>query len=318
LYATVEKKKDRVSLQGGIRYENTHYDANQLGNEQRKDSSFERRYDGVFPTAVISVQLDTLNALNFTAGRRIDRPRFQSLNPFVFVINKYTYQAGNPYFVPQYTWNTELSHTYKNMFITSLSFSYIKDYFSQIFFQDSTGIITYTEGNLDNMKNIGLSFSSQLSPATWWSFSLEGSLNHKMIEGFVWDERKASLTQASFNMNNQFNLSDGWSGELSGFYVLREQELQEVTYPTGQLSFGIAKQVLKNNGTLKLTARDILYTQKMEGFTNFRRSTEYFIIKRDTRSASISFTYRFGKQFNTSQRNTGGAEEEMLRVNASS
>ena len=317
-YATIEKKTENLTIQGGVRYENTNYDANQLGNELRKDSSFSRKYGGVFPNAVVSIQLDSSNTLNFTAGRRIDRPRFQSLNPFVFVINKYTYQSGNPYFVPQYTWNTEISHTYKNMFVTSLSFSYTKDYFSQIFYQDSTGIITYTEGNLDNMKNVGLSLSAQLSPLSWWSFSFEGVVNHKMIKGFVWNERKASLTQANFNLNNQFSFSNGWSAEVAAFYVLREQELQEVTYPTGQLTFGISKQVLKNKGTIKLTARDVLYSQKMEGFTNFRQSTEYFIIKRDTRAASISFTYRFGKQYNSERRNTGGADDEMRRVNTTS
>ena len=166
------------------------------------------------------------------------------------------------------------------------------------------------------MKNVGLSVSTQLSPFNWWSFSFEGVVNHKMIKGFVWNERKASLTQANFNLNNQFSFENGWSAELTAFYVLREQELQEVTYPTGQLSFGIAKQLFKNKGTIKLTARDILYTQKMEGFTHFSQATEYFIIKRDTRAASISFTYRFGKQYKTEARkNSGGAEDEMRRVN---
>ncbi len=295
-YATIEKKFDKFSLQGGLRYENTHYNAQQLGNELRKDSSFSRKYDGLFPNAVISWQVDSINSVTLSAGRRIDRPRFQSLNPFVFVINKYTYQSGNPFFIPQYTWNTELSHSFKDIIITSLSFSYTKDYFSQIFYQDTTtGIITYTEGNLDNMKNIGLSVSTQLSPFHWWSLSFEGVVNHKMISGFVWNNRKASLTQANFNLNNQFMFPNGWSGELSAFFVTNEQELQEVTYPTGQLSFGIAKQVFNNKGTVKLTVRDILYSQKMEGFTNFSQSTEYFIIKRDTRAASLSIHLSFWK-----------------------
>jgi hypothetical protein len=237
----------------------------------------------------------------------------------VFVINKYTYQSGNPFIIPQYTWNTELSHSFKDIIVTSVSFSYTKDYFSQIFYHDdSTGIITYTEGNLDNMKNIGLSVSTQLSPLKWWSLSFEGVVNHKMIKGFVWNERKASLTQANFNINNQLAFGNGWSGELSAFYVLREQELQEVTYPTGQLSFGVAKQLFKNRATIKFTARDIFYSQKMEGFTNFKQATEYFIIKRDTRAATISFTFRFGKQFKAQSRGAGGAEDEMRRVNTTS
>ena len=136
-----------------------------------------------------------------------------------------------------------------------------------------------------------------------------------MIKGFVWNNRKASLTQANFNLSNQFSFSKGWSAELTAFYTLREQELQEVTYPTGQLSIGIARQVFKNKGTIKLTARDMLYTQKMEGFTNFKDATEYSIIKRDTRTASISFTFRFGKQIKTQERSKGGAEDEIRRVN---
>jgi iron complex outermembrane recepter protein len=314
-YGAMEMKMEKIAFQGGLRYEYTTYNAHQLGNQARKDSSFSKRYDGLFPNMVASWQIDSLNSLSLTIGRRIDRPRFQSLNPFVFVINKYTYQSGNPYFTPQYSWNTELTHSFKNIFITSLSFSYTKDYFSQIFYQDSTGIITYTEGNLDNMKNVGLSVSTQLSPFNWWSFSFEGVVNHKMIKGFVWNNRKASLTQANFNLSNQFNFPKNWSAELSAVYILREQELQEVTYPTGQLSVGLAKQILNNRGMVKLTARDMLYTQKMEGFTNFKQATEYFIIKRDTRSATISFTYRFGKQLKTRQRTEGGAEDEMRRVN---
>ena len=53
--------------------------------------------------------------------------------------------------------------------------------------------------------------------------------------------------------------------------------------PTGQVSMGVAKQVLKNKGTVRLTFRDIFYTQAMEGLTEFKQADEYFKLKRDTR-----------------------------------
>jgi iron complex outermembrane receptor protein len=54
----------------------------------------------------------------------------------------------------------------------------------------------------------------------------------------------------------------------------------------------------------------------MKGFTHFNQATEYFKILRDSRSASIAFTYRFGKIINPAQRrSSGGAENEMIRIN---
>jgi iron complex outermembrane recepter protein len=316
IYSNAQKQIGKWILQAGLRYENTSYDANQLGNPVRKDSSFSRNYDGLFPSATASIEVDSLNSFTISAGRRIDRPPFQSLNPFVFVINKYTYQAGNPFYRPQYTWNTELTHSFKNILTTSISYSITNDYFSQIFTVDNEGIITYTEGNLDRMENYGISVSTQLSPASWWSISGQVNLNHKRIKGYVWENLEASLTQMNFNINNQFSFDKGWSAEISGFMQTREQELQEITDPTGQLIAGVSKQIFKNKGTLRFLVRDIFYTQAMQGNTIFKQATEYFKIQRDSRAASIAFTYRFGKSAQrATRRNSGGAEDEMKRVN---
>ena len=43
--------------------------------------------------------------------------------------------------------------------------------------------------------------------------------------------------------------------------------------------------------------RDIFYSQKMEALTQFQQANEYFKLKRDTRVATLDFTYRFGKTF---------------------
>lgn len=317
LYTSMNQKIEKWSLQGGLRYENTSYQAKQLGNAAVKDSSFNRKYNSVFPTAFVTYQLDSSNNITFQAGRRIDRPGFQKLNPFTFIINKYTFQRGNPYFKPQYTWNFALSHVYKEMLTTSFSYNYTKDYFSQIFLTDTaTGMVTYTEGNVGKMQNLGLSVSTQLPVTKWWTFSGQATLTHKIIDGELWKKYHASITQVNFSINNQFRFKKGWAAELSGFYLTKNQnDLQEVLNPTGQLSAGISKQVWNNKGTFRLTMRDIFYTQIMGGWSYFETSTEYFELLRDTRVATISFTYRFGKAMKLpAKRNTGGANSEIERV----
>lgn len=85
--------------------------------------------------------------------------------------------------------------------------------------------------------------------------------------------------------------------------------------PTGQLAVGFSKQVLRNKGTLRLTVRDLFYTQAMAGLTDFLQTKEYFKLQRDTRVATLSFSWRFGKAMKqTARRNTGGASSEIERV----
>ena len=123
------------------------------------------------------------------------------------------------------------------------------------------------------------------------------------------------MTQGNFSMNNQFRFDKNWSAELSGFYITKSQnDIQEVLEPTGQVSIGGSRQVLKAKGTIRLTVRDIFYTQAMEGFTIFKQADEYFKIKRDSRVCTIAFNYRFGKSYKTPARRSPGARDEIERV----
>ena len=316
LYSSIQTKQQRLALQGGLRYEYTSYDAHQLGNVLQKDSAFSRKYGGLFPSGTISYEVDSSNSFSFTAGRRIDRPAFQKLNPFFFIINKYTYQTGNPFMLPQYSWNLELSHQYKDLLTTTVSYSRIKNYFSQLFLTDTaTGILFYSEGNVGSASIFGLSATLVVSPVSWWSLTAQANYNYKQLRGFNGNRYTTNINQVNVNLNNQFTFAKIYTAELSGFYTTRARnDLQELLYPTGQLSVGIARPVVKKKGTLKLSARDIFYTNAMEGLTQFAHATEYFILRRDSRVINLAFTYRFGKAYKTNKRSGGSAADEMERV----
>jgi hypothetical protein len=315
-YSSLQTKVKKWSLQGGLRYEFTEYSGNQLGNGIRGDSSFSKSYNSLFPTLYLGYTADSIHSFNLSAGRRIDRPPFQKLNPFLSIINKYTYQRGNPFYRPQYTWNIKASHLYKDKLSTSFSYSVTKDYFLQIFPRDSAGIIIYTEGNLGRLRVWTVSTNLQMAPARWWNLSAGINYNYKIMEGTVWQPMRAEITQFTINLSNQLRFSKGWSGEVSGFFNSRSQvDIQEILDPAGQLTVGIARQVLAGKGTVRIAARDIFHTQWMKGFTWFEGATESFKLERDTQVITVSFTYRFGKAFKSARRSEGAATEEAARVN---
>src|ERR1700722_14653747 len=116
-YVTMTRQYGKKwNVQAGLRAENTNYYGHQLGNGLtviNNDSSFSRSYINLFPTLYLTYDANEKNTFTLNYGRRIDRPAYQDLNPFLFFLDQYTYQAGNPYLQPQYTNNVELSHTYK-------------------------------------------------------------------------------------------------------------------------------------------------------------------------------------------------------------
>lgn len=314
-YSSIQQKFKRWSYQAGLRFEKTDYVATQVGNGFRNDSSFRNDYAALFPSGFVSFDVDSSNSLTVTVSRRLDRPFFQKLNPFTFTINKYTYEKGNPFTRPQYSWNVELSHLFKQKITTTLSYSFIKDYFSQIFTRDSNNILIYTTGNVGRAYNLGASMSAQINMNKWWFFTAQAMYNYKKLEGYVWNDYSSDVHQFNFSMNNQFKIGKIYTAELSGFYTGRARnDLQEVLYPNSQVVIGVGRPVLKKKGMLKFSLRDIFHSNGMEGLSDFENSDEYFKLRRDSRVATLAFTYRFGKPFKTIKRNSGSAADEIQRV----
>jgi iron complex outermembrane receptor protein len=321
VYSSVDKQKGKWHWQTGLRYELTSYKANQLGNTIVKDSSFRKNYGSLFPSAFVSFNVDSSNTFTLRLGRRIDRPQFQNLNPFLVTLNKYTFEGGNPFIRPQYTWNFELTHNYKQFLSTGISYSYLKDYFSQIFIIDSNSsnvnqnIIIYTRGNVGTFHNFGVTATLQRPITKWWSITSTVVYNHKIIKGFVWAPLRATIDQVNVSLNNQFQFKKGWAAEISGYYLSKSQiDLQEYLTPQGEMGAGLSKQILENKGTLRLTIRDIFHTQNYSGYSNFENADEPFKIKWDSRVVRISFSWRFGKAMKAIKRSGGGATDETDRV----
>lgn len=323
-YLSVNKQFKKFGVQAGVRYENTSYTGKQYGNPTRPDSTFRKNYGSLFPTLFTSYKANDKNQFAFSYGRRIDRPAYQDLNPFLFFLDKYTYEAGNPFIKPQFTNNFEVSHTYNNFLTTTINYSRTNNYMNETFEQEEVnGTKTYAtivrHGNIGKRDAAGIAVSAQVPVAKWWNASIYSNFNYNKFKGRLNGNGEfidVSASNVLFNVNNQFKFGKDWSAELSGFYRTKGVDGQIIIQPLGQLSAGIGKQVLKTKGTVRLNVRDILYTNKATGDMTFENTIAHFVNTRDSRVASISFTYRFGKPIKGMQqrRKIGGADDEQNRV----
>ena len=317
-YVNMNKQVKKFGFQLGLRFENTYYKGHQSGNPERKDSSFSRNYNNLFPTMFISYAANKKNQFGLNFGRRIDRPAYQDLNPFLFFLDKFTYGSGNPYLQPQYSNNIELSHTFNNFLTTTLNYSHTKDLFAETFEQVGDATIIVRKGNIGKRDNAGIAVSAQVPVKKWWTAILYTNLNYNKFSGQLYGEKlDVEATTALVNVNNQFKFNKGWSAELSGFYRTKGVEGQIIIKPMGQVSVGVGKQIMKGKGTVKFNVRDLFYTQVVHGNINFKATEATFVNSRDSRVANISFVYRFGKPIKGAQarKNIGGAGDEQKRVN---
>jgi hypothetical protein len=318
-YINLTKKYKKWNFQAGLRIENTNYSGHQYGNiytVNNNDSAFTRSYVNAFPTAYITYELNDKNTFNLNFGRRIDRPDYGDLNPFLFFLDEYTYQAGNPYLQPQYSTNIELSHTYHNELTTTLNYSNTVNFFAETFQQEGHATIV-RRGNIGRRQNAGIAMSLNMPLTKWWNTTLYVNVNYNHFTGELYGENlDVDAITGMGNMTNMFKFGKGWSGEISGWYRTSGIEGQIVIQPMGQMSTAIAKQIMKEKASLKLGLRDIFYTQQATGTIDFQQTQASFHNSRDSRQLSLTFTYRFGKVVQGAQNNrhSGGADDESNRL----
>jgi hypothetical protein len=306
----------KLGVQTGLRFENTNYSGYQYGNIRKADSSFTNTYNGIFPTVYFSYSVDKKNQFGLSFGRRINRPAYQDLNPFMFFIDKYTYGQGNPYLKPQYSNNIEFSHIFNGFLTTTLNYSATKNMFMETFDQEGEYATIVRRGNIGKRENAGIAVSAQVPVGKLLTSMLYANYNYNKFTGDLHGERlEIEAGNVTFNVNNQFRFKKGWSAEVSGWYRTKGIEGQIMIKPMGALSAGVSKQVMKGKGSVRLNVRDIFYTQMPRGQINFKSTEASFVNKRDSRVANVTFTYRFGKPLNgNGQRKKGSASEEQNRV----
>lgn len=316
-YINYSKSIKRFSLQSGLRLENTNSNGHQLGNQLHADSSFSRHYTNLFPTAFVLFKIDSAGTKTLVAsyGRRIGRPYYQDLNPFILLADKYTYSAGNPYLLPQFSDNFKLALNYKSLLSTALYYNHISDMQSELVRQQGNVFIDAT-GNIGTATYIGASVNLSLEPTKWWFLNTYVQVFRTHFEGQLYASYlNQGLTFGEGNMTNQFTLPNGWSLEISGFYVMRRTTGQQINYPVGQLNAGIQKKILHNQGSIRLNGRDILNTYTSDGMINFiPNATASFRNRFNSQIFTLGFSYNFGKEANTKKRNIGSADSEKGRV----
>ncbi len=310
---------NKLSVQLGLRLENTNAIGNQLGNVELNDSTFNFKYTNLFPTVFLLYKADSLqnHQIGLSVGRRINRPDYQSLNPFTYPIDLYTFYGGNPFLKPTFSYNIELSHTFKNFLTTTLEYSLVNDLINET--NEQRGTIYYSRpGNFGKQTVYGVSVNGTFNLKKWWTLQLYTEAKNIDFNTKIYDQPVVENRWYWYvGPTNQFKISKKLNAELGGNYQTRILSGQFLTISVWQMRAGASYKILKDMGTIRLSISDMFYTNQPGGdIRNIANSQANWLSYLDSRVFTIGFSYRFnkGKSLQSRQSNSADAEKGRVRV----
>jgi hypothetical protein len=313
--------KKGPAIQAGLRIENTNSKGNSVGWQQGAadysvyDSTYPRHYTNLFPSATLS-----WNQWTFSFSRRIDRPDYKDLNPFVFQIDDYTFSKGNTQLQPQYANNLSLTWTYKYSLSATLSYSHVSNLFTVVPDTTDRSKTVNTDVNLAGQDVLGLNVSYSFQ-YKWYSAFLNVNGFYALYKanfgvGKVIDLNVFNTTIVS---QHNFQLGRGWSANLTQYYTspsILQGTLRSHTM--WSLDGGLQKTLFNGRATVKAAVSDIFYTLHWAVTSNYSGQYLYSAGNSESRLLKLNFTYRFGNsQVRAARRHVNGAEEESNRASTS-
>ncbi len=319
-YVNFKKDFKKWDMQLGLRAEQTNVKTYQEIGQVKWDSS----YLQLFPTAFFNYKLKENQTIGVSVSRRIDRPGYNQLNPFLFLIDVTTYATGNPGLLPQFTWAYEINYTVKAINF-SLSYSHTTNNhnvviarYNDIFPQNPQGdnVTVQIPVNISSSEYVGLSAAAPVKVAKWWNMvnNVDAYYNHfnGNLGGTKLNNGKPAV---DVRINNSFTLKNGWATELNGVFNSGGQYGFMVSKPQWGISAGVQKTILQGKGTVRLNVTDIFWTNLPKATITYDNYIEKWHAERETRVANLSFSYRFGKKTVAgARRRTTGSEEERQRA----
>jgi hypothetical protein len=313
-YTNLNKQFKNTSVQIGLRLEQT----NSKGNLITTNTVVERSYWDFFPTLFVQQTLSKNNQLGFSYSRRIDRPSYDALNPFVYYLDQFTYSKGNPFLNPQYTNNFELSYTLLQKYMLSIGYSRVNDVITEVLLPDTAQKALYqTNANLAKNISYNANLNIPVQITKWWQTNNNLNVFYLSFEApdLAGNALKTGKTSFQFKTQQTFTIMSGFTAELSGSY---ESPLDYGTFsirPRYSIDAGLSKTLFNKKASLKFALSDVFNTYKTNLSSILSGLTYEVRQKNESQVARISFTYRFGKnEIKPARRRSTGTEAEQGRM----
>jgi iron complex outermembrane recepter protein len=314
LYANIAHNGGKINWQLGLRSERTQVQGTSTDLFKNVQNNPDTAYIGLFPTAFLQYSPKQDHQIGLAYNRRLSRPAYQDMNPFIWQIDPYTSERGNPYLRPAYSNNVELTYTYKYAASIGLSYSRTTDVSKTIARQD--GQQAYTQpANLEQQDNIGININAPMPIKPWWEGYLwlgvwQNRFQSQLAEGKL----DATNLDGGMYLSQQFKLGHGVQFDASMWAQFPTSDGIFTNKGIYSVNAGFKKSFLKDKATLRLVVNDVFHTQRWSQTVNFGNVRGSIYNTWESQNVAMSFSWKFGSDKVKSRDRKSGAEDADRRI----
>src|SRR5579871_249047 len=333
-YVSLTSAIKNFGYQVGLRAESSNYKGEDHYMTQEKDGSFNdtlgnfsNKYPvSLFPSVFLSQKLGGKQELQLSYTRRVNRPGFFQLIPFVDYSDSLNIRRGNPNLVPEFTNSFEFSYmkTMKgnNTFLASVYYKYttnlitstIDTFFNPVANKED---LLNTFVNANSSRTMGAELTTINTITRWLDITVNVNLYNSKINtsNISTDEVQPALWSWFGKFNSNFKLPGKFKLQLTATYqsktnlpvntnsgqmgppqMTAQSASQGYIKPFYGIDAAISRSFLKKDAaTISLSFSDIFRTRINDQYS----SSEFFVQNysriRDPQMIRLNFTYRFGK-----------------------
>lgn len=277
----------------GLRYE----DSQSEGYSVTLDSLIERPISRLFPSASIGRKITDDLTASIAYSNRIDRPRYNNLNPFRYFLDQYTFEAGNPNLAPALTNSYKFNLAYQGQPFFNIEYKNTKDAMVEVTEQDdNNGTSNLTTVNLESFKvfNISLFFPLDFIPGITGYGGMIANRN-TFDSDYLDDRFQATRWDYTGFLSAEFKLPGKIDGEVSGWYNSGGQD----GLITGEWLYGVdvgfSKKFLDDKLSLSVGCDNIL-ARYFTGQVKYSNMDIFIRDRWDGPVVNMQISYKFGNQ----------------------
>ncbi|MBO0359834.1 TonB-dependent receptor [Hymenobacter sp. BT186] len=307
-YLSANTTLNRLELKAGLRGELTHSTGVSATTGQR----VAWRYFQLFPSAFASYKLNEQNQVSASVSRRITRPSYQSLNPFLIYTDAYTAQQGNPFLAPSLSQSFVVNYLHKDFQVLSVSYLHETNAQNDVVYQnDKTKVSTSRPENLAQASTLTLSSGGHTDLNKWWGMDnqLNGSYNkvRTRVEGQAVNLASYSWSASS---DHTFTMPRSYKLLVGGFYSSPAVQGLFHTKANGAVNLGLKKQLWADKATLSLRVNDVFSTSRFRSTLRYNNVNMTWNNQWESRRVLLTLTCKIGSGKTLARRTTGSSDEE--------
>ena len=297
-YINFEKEWEKWSIALGLRGEYTDVDAisrslGQVNNQQ---------YFDLFPSASFHYTINDNNGIGLSYSRSVERPRYQSLNPFKYFITERNFNGGNPKLVPAIEDKITLTFDHKGKLFFEFYYQNIENSLDILILQNNTNsTLSGIDANMIKSYQYAFDITYFNSLNAWWWMHFNTSSFYLANEFFALQSTQEKYTNDTFGqyiyLTNHFTLSKDRSltADLTGVYISNFVFGNRFFKNQSYVNASVRKDFWDKRASLTVGVDDIFNTlNNTASVSDYYNQDNYFYANLESRLLRVGFKYNFG------------------------